>query len=140
LAICSAELQRFKVRKTITRLNKIDFSIAAGEQIEQFLTGKLKEIRLTRNLTQAQLAQESGVALATIKRLENGQSITLNTFIRILIALDLQHHLETLLPDPSIRPMERANTGGFERRRARPAQSESDASTWSWGDETGRQP
>ena len=120
-------------------LSKIDFSIATSDQIEAFLAGQLKKIRLTRNLTQAQLAKESGISLATIKRLENGQTITLNTFIRILIALDLQHNLATLLPDPAIRPVERVNTGGHERQRARPVQSDLEDSTWSWGDESGGQ-
>lgn len=118
-------------------LNKIDFSIAPSEQIEDFLCRQLKNIRLTRNFTQAQLAKESGVAIGTIRRFEEGQSVSLNTFIRILIALGLQQNLETLLPDPTIRPIERVNTGGSERKRARPVQSGSENSTWAWGDESG---
>jgi transcriptional regulator with XRE-family HTH domain len=116
--------------------NKIDFSIAISDQIESFLCGQLKNIRLTRNFTQAQLANESGVAIGTIRRLEEGKSVSLNTFIRILMALDLQQNLETLLPDPTIRPIERVNTGGSERKRARPIQSDTDNSTWVWGDES----
>ncbi len=118
-------------------VNKIDFSIATSEQIEEFLCGQLKRIRLSRNFTQTQLAQKSGVAFRTVKRLEEGQSVSLNTFIRVLIALDLQQNLETLLPDPTIRPIERVNTGGSERKRARPRQSDMDQSTWVWGDESG---
>lgn len=118
-------------------LNKIDFSIATSEQIEDFLRRQLKNIRLTRNFTQAQLAKESGVAIGTIRRFEQGQSVSLNTFIRILIALSLQQNLESLLPDPTIRPIERVNTGGSERKRARPVQSDSEISTWVWGDESG---
>ena len=116
--------------------NKIDFSIATSNQIEVFLCSRLKKIRLTRNFTQAQLAKESGVAIGTIRRLEEGKSVSLNTFIRILMALDLQQNLETLLPDPTIRPIERVNTGGSELKRARPVQSDSENSTWAWGDES----
>ncbi len=118
-------------------VSKIDFSIATSEQIEEFLCNQLKNIRLTRNFTQAQLAKESGVALGTIRRLEEGKNISLNTFIRILMVLDLQQNLETLLPDPTIRPMERVNTGGNERKRARPRQADVEQSTWVWGDESG---
>jgi transcriptional regulator with XRE-family HTH domain len=117
--------------------NKIDFSIATSDQIEGYLYNQLKNIRLTRNFTQAQLAKESGVAIGTIRRLEEGKSVSLNTFIRIMIALDIQQNLETLLPDPTIRPIERVNTGGSERKRARPVQSDSENSTWTWGDESG---
>ena len=116
--------------------NKIDFSIATSDQIEDFLYNQLKNIRLTKNSTQAQLAEEAGVAIGTIRRLESGQSISLNTFIRILMALNLQQNLETLLPDTTIRPIERVNTGGSERKRARPKQSDPDQSTWAWGDES----
>lgn len=118
-------------------VNTIDFSIATSEQIEEFLYGQLKRIRLSRNFTQTQLAQKSGVAFSTVKRLEGGQSVSLNTFIRVLMALDLQQNLVTLLPDPTIRPIERVNTGGSERKRARPIQSDTDNSTWVWGDESG---
>ena len=117
--------------------NKIDFSIATSDQIESFLCSQLRKIRLTRNFTQAQLAKESGVAIGTIRRLEEGKSVSINTFIRVLMALDLQQNLETLLPDPTIRPIERVNTGGSERKRARPLQSDTDNSTWVWGDESG---
>jgi len=115
--------------------NKIDFSIATSEQIEGYLSGQLKKIRLSRNITQAQLAEESGVAIATIRRFEEGKRVTLNTFIRIMMAFDLQYQLEALLPDLSIRPIERIETGGSERRRARPVQSDDEPAPWIWGDE-----
>jgi transcriptional regulator with XRE-family HTH domain len=118
-------------------LNKIDFPIATSDQIEGFLCRQLKNIRLTRNFTQAQLAKESGVAIGTIKRLEEGKNVSLNTYIRIMMALHLQQNLETLLPDPTIRPIERVNTGGSERKRARPVRSDTENSTWTWGDESG---
>lgn len=115
--------------------NKIDFSIATSDQIEGYLSHQLKKIRLSRNITQAQLAEESGVAIATIRRFEEGKRVTLNTFIRIMMAFDLQYQLEALLPDLSIRPIERIETGGSERRRARPAQSDDEPAPWIWGDE-----
>lgn len=117
--------------------NKIDFSIATSDQIEGYLCKQLKNIRLTRNFTQAQLAKESGVAIGTVRRLEGGHGVSLNTLIRIMMALDIQQNLETLLPDPSIRPIERVNTGGSERKRARPVQTDTGNSTWVWGDESG---
>ncbi|HTX79197.1 MAG TPA: hypothetical protein VMC62_05990, partial [Longilinea sp.] len=60
---------------------------------------------------------------------------SLNTFIRVLMALGLQNNLQGLLPDPTIRPVERVETGGRERKRARPIRPKKETSTWSWGDE-----
>jgi transcriptional regulator with XRE-family HTH domain len=117
-------------------INKIDFPIAASEQIEGFLCGQIENIRLTRNITRAQLAKESGVAMGTIQRLEEGKGVSLNTFIRVLMALGLQQSLAILLPDPTIRPVERVNIAGKERKRARGVQKEYKDSAWTWGDES----
>lgn len=113
-----------------------DFSTAASDQIEAVLCARLEAIRLSRNLTQAALAREAGVSRRTIVRLAAGQGTTLDTFIRVLTALGLQQHLETLLPDPAVRPMERAAGPGHERRRARPQRTDAPASEWTWADDT----
>lgn len=119
--------------------NNLDFNLATSEQIESVLCEQLANIRLTSNLTQAELAQRSGVSLLTIKRMEKGAGISLNTFIRVLQALGLSVNLTTLLPDPTIRPMERVaarGTRGSERKRARPKRSpDVPPSPWKWGDE-----
>ena len=112
---------------------KIDLSIATSNQIEKAVCKRIKDIRLTRNITQARLAEEAGVALRTIKRLEKGEGVTFNTFIRVLIALKIQQNLEGLLPDPSVRPMDRINLSGSERKRASLSQPQSEKVPWSWG-------
>ena len=116
--------------------NKVDFSMATSEQIRASLCRQMQNIRLARNVTQAQLARESGVSLRTIKKLEEGQGVTLDTFIRVLIALKLQSNLKTLLPDPTVRPIERVNNHGTERKRARPVRPTHEDSPWTWGDES----
>ena len=114
---------------------KIDFSIATSDQIEKAVCKRLEGIRLTRNITQARLAEEAGVAIKTIKRLEKGKGVTFDTFIRVLIALKIQQNLEGLLPDPSVRPMDRINLSGSERKRASSDHSQSKREPWSWGDD-----
>jgi transcriptional regulator with XRE-family HTH domain len=114
--------------------NNMDFSVASSQQIEEALGKQLRNIRLSRNITQSKLAKEAGVSTPTIGRLERGKGISLDTFIRVLIALGIQHNLSALLPDPNIRPMERISTIGVERQRARPESSGKMASPWEWGD------
>jgi transcriptional regulator with XRE-family HTH domain len=116
-------------------IDKIDMTLASSEQIEAVLCAQVRRIRLARNITQAQLADEAGVSLPTIGRLENGKGITLDTFIRVLTALGIQQNLEALLPDPTVRPVERTGSSGRERKRARPSQSNSKSSAWAWGDD-----
>lgn len=113
---------------------KIDFSVATSDQIEAALCRRLESIRLSRNITQAQLAEEAGISPRTIGRLEKGEGISMDTFIRVLKALGIQHSLEALLPDPTVRPIERVGLGTGERKRARPAPPSNEHPTWAWGD------
>ncbi len=112
----------------------IEFSIATSAQIEVTLCKRLESIRLSRNITQAQLAEEAGVSPRTIGRLEKGQGVSMDTFIRIMMALGIQQSFEALLPDPTVRPIERVGIGAGERKRARPTQYRDERPNWSWGD------
>ena len=114
---------------------KIDFSIATSDQIEATLCKRIEMIRLSRNITQEQLAAEAGVSARTIGRLEKGQGVSMDTFIRVMIALRIQQNLEALLPDPTVRPIERIGLDAGERKRARPVKPINKLPTWSWGDE-----
>jgi putative transcriptional regulator len=112
----------------------IEFSVATSDQIEAALCKRLESIRLSRNITQAQLAEEAGVSPRTIGRLEKGQGVSVDTFIRVMMALGVQQSLEALLPDPSVRPIERVGMGARERKRARPTKYSDERPIWSWGD------
>ena len=96
---------------------------------------KLERLRLSRNITQSELAQEAGVSLRTLRRLESGQGVTLDSFVRILAALKLQQNMDMLIPNPRIRPIERVRTGGRERKRARSAKTVGHGTKWRWGNE-----
>ena len=112
----------------------LNFSIATSDQIEAALCKRLETIRLSRNTTQAQLAEEAGVSPRTIGRLEKGEGVSLDTFIRVMRALGIQNNLEALLPDPTVRPIERVGMGAGQRKRARPAPSAQERPGWSWAD------
>lgn len=113
---------------------KLDYFLATPEAIEAALGRQLEKLRLGKNISQAQLAQEAGVSRRTITRLENGESVSLDTFIRVMQALGIADRLDVLFPDTSTRPVERVRLGGRERKRARSPRSSSSA-TWTWGTE-----
>lgn len=114
---------------------KPDYSIATLAAIQQDLGRRLEALRLARNINQTQLADEAGVSRRTITRLENGESVSLDTLIRVMRALGLADRLEALLPDPSVRPIDRVRLKGHERKRARP-RARQDAEVWRWADES----
>ena len=115
--------------------NKLDFSFATSKQIEIYLCNQIKNCRLGLNITQVHLASEAGVDVRTIRRLELGEGVSFDTFIRVLKALKLQENLNHLLPDFSIRPIDRVRFKGRERKRARPIKTKNKKSLWAWGDD-----
>lgn len=98
------------------------------------LGARVARVRLGQNLTQAGLAQEAGTSLRSVKRLEAGENASLDTLLRVLVALGFGDHLLNALPDPDIRPVERVGRGGRERQRARGRSAVPKATDWAWGD------
>lgn len=97
---------------------------------------RIASLRLSRNLTQSQLAEGADISRSTVRRLEAGEATTLETYIRVLEALGLGVDIDAMLPDPSIRPVDRVRLRGQERQRARPGVPEpKKASDWAWGEE-----
>ena len=73
------------------------YTILSPAEITKDLADRLKQRRLFRNLTQAGLAARSGVPLGTLRKFEHSGSISLLSFVRLLVALDEQGGLERLL-------------------------------------------
>jgi len=112
---------------------KIDSVSASIAEIEAELGRRLETCRLAANVSQAQLAADSGVSRRTITRLENGGGVSLDTLIRVMRALGLAGRLNALLADSDVRPIDRVRLKGKQRRRARPGAKPA-AAEWTWGD------
>ncbi len=65
-------------------------------EIAKSLADKIKEHRKKLKISQEVLAQKSGVSLGSIKRFETKYEISLQSFIKIAIALDLDNEFENL--------------------------------------------
>jgi transcriptional regulator with XRE-family HTH domain len=99
---------------------------------------RLARTRLDLDLTQQQLADEAGISRDTVLRLEDGQSVTLTAFLRVLRALRLLEGMERLVPEPLPSPIEQLEREGKRRRRAsgsRRKPNAEDAGVWEWGTE-----
>lgn len=116
--------------------SRVDYSLASVEQLAHDIGERLSRIRLGRNLTQQALAAQAGISTRTLRRLEAGEGATLDTLIRVVRGLGLESHLEALLPDPGIQPVERLARGGHERKRARaPVPVVGPEVPWTWGED-----
>jgi transcriptional regulator with XRE-family HTH domain len=102
------------------------------------LGGRLTRVRLERNLTQAQLAEEAGVSKRTVQRLESGGvSPQLSGFIRVCRVLDLIEYFDLLVPEPLPSPVEQLKLGGKRRKRASKTKTaQPSPKKWQWGNES----
>ncbi len=96
---------------------------------------RLAQLRLSRNVTQSMLARDSGIGLRTLRRLEVGEPSTLDTFLRVVLALDLGDAILGAVPTGQVRPIERVSRAGAQRRRARPRPRKDPDPAWTWGDD-----
>jgi transcriptional regulator with XRE-family HTH domain len=87
-------------------------------ELEAELGELLRAARLRQNISQDRLSDQAGVALGSIRNLENGQGATVATLVRMVRALKLDGWLSGLQPVVSISPM-RMLKAKQPRQRAR---------------------
>ena len=113
---------------------------ATDETILSELGARLAQVRLERNLTQAQLAGQAGVSKRTVERLESGAVATqLSGFIRVCRALNLVERFDQLIPETAPSPIAQLKLQGRKRRRASAAKAVNKAAKdlsakWTWND------
>ena len=110
------------IEKTIT-----EWVAMSDKAIIGAIGAYIRHQRLEQNKTQAQIAKEAGINRWTLGQIENGESITLATLIRILRVLDLIHLLSIFIIKEEISPIEYARLKEKKKKRARPNTKETDS-------------
>ena len=87
------------------------FNPKTPNDIAKELVEKIKQHRKKLKISQTQLAAKSGVSLGSIKRFESKYEISLNSFIKILIALNLERDLENLFTQKCYNSIEEVING-----------------------------
>lgn len=109
-------------------------SNTSDELVSREVGERLRRLRLNRNLGQNELAAEAGVGRSTLQRLEEGETVTLPTLLRVMRALGQLKRINQVLPAEPESPIEELERRGRTRRRAgarrRP---EGQPGLWRWG-------
>ena len=92
-------------------MNDFFFNPKTPNDIAHELVEKIKQHRKKLKISQTQLAAKSGVSLGSIKRFESKYEISLTSFIKILIALNLEHDFENLFLQKSYNSIDEVING-----------------------------
>ena len=101
----------------------MDFAFSTSYEITAELGLRLKAVRLSQSLTQADLAERAGISVGTVKSLERTGQSSVASLVRVVQALGLTDQLQSLfvLQVQSIAQMEQAQRAQRQRapRKAR---------------------
>lgn len=97
------------------------------------LGSRIRQHRISLNITQSELAQRCGLSLKTIARTETGYDTKLSNLIKVLNGVGLSENLEILIPEPQpdYKAMFEEKTA---RKRARPDKNKT-GDSWVWGED-----
>ena len=104
-----------------------------GLEYQKLIGDRIKQYRVNAGISQKDLEEMSGVSVRSISRLEQGTSIQLESFIKILYALNLENNIDLLIPDQTKRPSFYLKKSEKPRQRVR--KKENTNSSFKWGDE-----
>lgn len=93
---------------------------------------RIRDVRIGRSITQQELTQNAGLSFSTVVRVENGEGVNIENYMKILRTLDLLINFDLLIPELLPTP-EELFRGKPKRQRASMRKK---AREWKWGDET----
>lgn len=99
----------------------MDSKFTTNQDIIELLSRRIKEYRLAARISQKEMAEKSGVGLATISHFEQGvsQNLTLNNLISILRVIGMEQRLNDLLPELPMPPMALKQINKYIPKRVR---------------------
>ena len=99
-----------------------DVYMLADDVVQRKIGARLKALGLKQNITQQSLAEESGVSLSSVKKIEKGEIGSFDTFLRILRTLGKLDVLLPLVEEEPMSPIEyyelMQKVGAHQRKRA----------------------
>ena len=108
-----------------------------GNESEQVILKELgmriKQYRISLNITQSDLANKCGTSISTVVRMENGEDSKLSNYLKIMNALSLTQNIDILIPE-----LQPDFTALFEQKPPRQRVKQKNIkhkSGWVWGED-----
>jgi transcriptional regulator with XRE-family HTH domain len=97
----------------------MDWNSLSNTALLQEIGKRLRYYRINSRLTQAELAEQAGVSVFTIVKIERGKAVSIGMLLPVLRVLRLLDNLELLLPETGISPVELLKLKGNKPKRIR---------------------
>ncbi len=85
---------------------------------------RIKETRLSLNLSREDLSHKAGLSVNTILRIENGENASFENLMGVLRALEILSNINYLVPEVQYNP--------FAKQKKRASKKSINKSTWIW--------
>lgn len=93
-------------------------ALKSKSSLLSMLGQRIKDERLSQNLSQQELSQRSGVAYSTLRKIESSGEGSMKDYINILQAMSKVDQLDHFLPASRVNPEVVYKAGGKIRQRA----------------------
>lgn len=104
----------------------MDLYAQTNDAILRQIGSKLKELRIEKNMKQAELADASGVSVFTISSVENGKTTSQLTIVQLLRALGHLDYLNRFFQEETISPIAYAKLLKNNKKKIRVKSSSAD--------------
>ncbi|CBL44660.1 conserved hypothetical protein [gamma proteobacterium HdN1] len=94
----------------------MDLYFPTSTEIVQLLCGRLRDLRLAQQWTQAELGRRAGVGLSTVSNLEAGRNVSFETVVKVAMVLGCAQELGKLF-EPQVNSI--ADIKRFELAKSR---------------------
>lgn len=109
---------------------KIDYLTPEATILKE-LGQRLARIRKQQGMSQTQLAQEAGLGVATLRRIEAGRDSQMESWLKIMKCLRMVSSIDALLPETFNSPRAQALSEAKRRRK----RTEANPAPIKWGDQ-----
>ena len=108
---------------------KIDYLTPEGAILIE-VGRRLARVRKQQGFSQTRLAEEAGLGVATLRRIESGQDGQMASWLKLLKALRMTASIDALLPETFDSPMAEVLAGAKTGKKPKVAEA-----SIRWGDE-----
>lgn len=95
---------------------------------------RLRDMRVNAGITQEGMCELTGLSHSSIRRIENGENVKIETILNLLRELSILGNIELLVPEQEMSPSQNYDYGKRKQRAYPSAVKEKDVA-WKWGED-----